>query len=79
MKKHTRIKPGDIYEDCQYHPCLCIGIDDETDDIGVWGISLIDGSYPRSCSLEHCGVIKMTPEDAWKRKREIQDGSFKPE
>ena len=59
--------PGDIYEDCADHPCLCIGID--VDDDNIWGISLIDGSYPRSCSLDHCGVRKLTVEQAWEIKQ----------
>ncbi|MCB1682079.1 MAG: hypothetical protein H6858_10065 [Rhodospirillales bacterium] len=77
-KLKSRIQPGDIYEDCAYHPCLCFGVDYEEDDIAVWGISLIDGSYPRSCSLNHCGVEKMTMEQAWKRKLEFAEGRFKP-
>lgn len=72
-----RIQPGDIYEDCAYHPCLCFGIGEEDGDITVWGISLIDGSQPRSCSLNHCGVNKMTLEEAWQRKLEFAEGRFK--
>lgn len=68
LKAKVAMKPGDIYEDCNYHPVLCIDIDYEADDI--WGISLIDGSSPRSCSLLHCGVVKLTPEEAWKIKTE---------
>ena len=41
--------PGDIYEDVIYHPCLCVGVSVEEDEL--WGISLIDGSYPRNCSI----------------------------
>jgi hypothetical protein len=60
-------KPGDFYEDCSFHPCLCIEVDDQG---GISGISLIDGSYPRSCDIENCGVRKLTLEEAliWKRK-----------
>jgi hypothetical protein len=60
------IAPGDIYEDCAYHPCLCIGSDEGT----VWGISLIDGSQPRSCDLRMCGVRLLTPGEAWQIKSE---------
>lgn len=60
-------KAGVIYEDCAYHPCLCINVSIEADEI--WGVSLVDGSYPRSCSLWHCGVWKMTLADAWWAKR----------
>lgn len=55
------IRPGDIYEDCAYHPVLCMTIDVAEDDIT--GISLTDGSQPRSCWLKHCGVIKLTIDD----------------
>lgn len=55
------ISPGEIYEDCAFHPCLCVG----TSDGEVWGISLIDGSQPRSCDLRMCGVRILTPEEAW--------------
>jgi len=61
--KRLAIKPGDIYESCSYHPVLCLGVDYKNDHI--WGVSLIDGTYPRSCSLLHCGVRKLTPKQAW--------------
>ena len=63
-----KIEVGDIYEDCSYHPCLCTSVNFRKDDIQ--GISLIDGSSPRSCSLKHCGVRKLTIEEAvlWKKK-----------
>ncbi len=59
------IQPGQIYEDCAYHPCLCLG----TDEGEVWGISLIDGSQPRSCDLRMCGVRILTLEEAWEIKK----------
>jgi hypothetical protein len=58
------ISPGEIYEDCAYHPCLCLG----TEGGEVWGISLIDGSQPRSCDLRMRGVRILTPEEAWEIK-----------
>jgi hypothetical protein len=57
------LQPGDIYEDCAFHPVLCLEANYKTDEL--WGISLVDGSYPRSCSLVHCGVKKLTPKEAW--------------
>lgn len=36
-KKNLNINPGDIYEDCAYHPVLCVGVNYETGDI--WGVS----------------------------------------
>ncbi|MEV4128063.1 hypothetical protein [Nocardia sp. NPDC049707] len=54
------IGPGDIYEDCHFHPVLCTHINDG-DEIG--GISLIDATSPRACSLSHCAVIKLSIDD----------------
>lgn len=63
-----KIAPGDYYEDCSYHPCLCVSVDDDGD--GISGISLVDGSYPRNCSVVHCGVRNLTLEEVvlWKHK-----------
>lgn len=60
-------KPGDYYEDCSFHPCLCVAVDGQG---GISGISLVDGSSPRSCGINHCAVRKLTLEDVllWKRK-----------
>jgi hypothetical protein len=58
------IAPGDFYEDCAYHPCLCLRVlDDE-----VSGVSLVDESYPRSCGIGFCGVRKLTFEEAMHQK-----------
>jgi hypothetical protein len=62
-QRTLRLKPGDLYEDCAYHPVLCLGVDYRRDEI--WGISLVDGSYPRSCSLIICGVRRITAKEAW--------------
>jgi hypothetical protein len=56
------IKPGDFYEDCACHPCLCIQV--EEDGNGVNGISLVDGSVGRGCSIRHCGIQKLTHDEA---------------
>jgi hypothetical protein len=53
------ISPGEIYEDCAFHPVLCTRNDGEE----IEGISLIDGSFPRSCDLRHCGVVKLSVAD----------------
>jgi hypothetical protein len=53
------VNPGDIYEDCAFHPVLCTSSHDDE----LNGISLIDATAPRSCSLTHCGVIKLTITD----------------
>jgi hypothetical protein len=64
------LKPGDVYEDCAGHPCLCLQVREIDDPDGISGISLVDGSYPRSCSLTHCGVRRLSLEEAflWKTK-----------
>ncbi len=58
------LEPGDFYEDCGYHPCLCIRVSDEE----IAGVSLVDGSYPRACDIRHCGVRKLTFEEAMRWK-----------
>lgn len=58
------IQPGDIYEDPFFHPCLCFGVDDGA----VWGVSLIDGSYPRTTDLGVSGVRKLSLQQAWEHK-----------
>ena len=60
-------EPGDLYEDVFYHPCLVMGIDVADDEI--WGISLIDGSYPRCCSLAHGDIRKISRDEAWELKQ----------
>ncbi|MGM9485549.1 hypothetical protein ACS5PN_30450 [Roseateles sp. NT4] len=63
VREQLNLAAGDIYEDCAYHPVLCVNVDYTTDDIQ--GISLVDGTHPRSCSLRHCGIRKLTVEEAW--------------
>lgn len=53
--------PGDIYEDGFFHPCVCVGVKGGL----AWGISLIDGSYPRSTDIFVGGVRRLTIEEAW--------------
>jgi len=64
VEKEEDIKAGDYYEDCAYHPCLCIRVDDDE----VSGISLIDGLYPRSCSVFGCAIRKLSRKESqeWK-------------
>src|SRR5258708_1212782 len=61
------IRPGDLFEDCRYHPCFCYEISDDGD--GIFGISLVDGSTWQ-CSISGCGVRKLTPAEAWRWKSE---------
>ena len=74
VREQLNLAPGDVYEDCAWHPVLCVSVDYENDEI--CGISLIDGTYPRSCSLRHCGVRKLTVEEAWEVR---QKGPSDPE
>lgn len=69
-----RFAPGDLYEDVFYHPCLCV-VACEADD-EIWGISLIDGSYPRSTSLGFSAPRKLSVEEAWELKRRLQKITF---
>ena len=52
------IKVGEVYWDCAYHPVLCT----ESDGEDVAGISLFDGSGPRSCSIYNCGATKLNSD-----------------
>jgi hypothetical protein len=69
-----RFVPGDLYEDAFYHPCLCVAANEADDEI--WGISLIDGSYPRSTSLGFSAPRKLSVQEAWELKRYLQEISF---
>lgn len=60
LRNAEELHPGDFYEDCAYHPCLCTG----TCMGMVEGISLVDGSFPRQCGVPQCGVRKLTLEEA---------------
>jgi hypothetical protein len=62
ITKTDELRPGDFYEDCAGHPCLCTNVDPEIDEVN--GISLIDGSYPRGCGVVGCGVRKLTLKEA---------------
>lgn len=65
---------GDIYLDGAYHPTICLRIDinNERKDIGLEGISLLDGSYPRGCSVMHSAPEKITCEEAWHMKEQYE-------
>ena len=66
IKDYRDISPGDYYEDCSYHPCLCV----KSYKGMVDGISLIDGSYPRNCGVPQCRIRKLTLKEVieWKLK-----------
>ena len=57
--------PGAFYEDCRYHPMVCIGFNKRTDML--MGISLIDGKLGQ-CSYRYCGVRILTPAEAMRNR-----------
>ena len=57
----VQINPGDLYEDSLRHPCLCVS--KEGDEIS--GLSLVDGSFPRTENLKHVNIRKLTVQEAW--------------
>jgi hypothetical protein len=59
MKK---FKIGEFYESCRYHPVM---VTIKSGD-NIEGISLIDGSYPNSCSIRSCGIRKISIKEAIK-------------
>jgi len=67
IKTEKEIRVGDFFEDCAFHPCLCISVGADGDEDGLESISLVDGGL-RSCSARHCGVRLLTVEEAihWK-------------
>ena len=67
VSQPVELAPGDLFEDCRYHPCLCIEGGGADDPGGVWGISLVDGT-PCGCDIRHCGLRKLTVEEVvyWK-------------
>jgi hypothetical protein len=66
-----KIREGDLYEDCAFHPCLCYLAEPivasggwrkwlrRTVDVDLSGISLLDGSR-LSCSARHCAPKRLT-------------------
>lgn len=62
------IRPGMIYEDCAFHPCLCTAVHS---DGSISGISLIDASSPRCCDPAHCGVEILTVADLVEIRRDF--------
>jgi len=58
--------PGIVYHSCTLHPCYVESLDIDGDSI--YGISLLDGSYGHGCSLRHCGVYMMKPDEIEQHK-----------
>jgi len=60
-----KLKMGVLYEDCRFHPMVCIGVNWRTGSL--LGISLIDGSVS-NCDVDHCGVTLLTPFQAMRNR-----------
>lgn len=65
FRKLPRFKVGDIYLDCGWHPVVATEVTWTGNGwLGPWdwdlaGVSLLDGSSPRSCSVRHCAPVKI--------------------
>jgi hypothetical protein len=60
-----KLKPGDFFIHCSYHPCLCFNYNEEEDE--VEGISLIDGKMV-NCSIIYYNHEKISFEKAIEMK-----------
>ncbi|MCX5559305.1 hypothetical protein [Streptomyces sp. NBC_00038] len=65
------IRVGDIYEDCSFHPVLCTEIDVDG-AVVLSGVSLIDGSFPRSCDGRYCAPIRIPVADVMTIKSDLE-------
>ena len=45
VSKPGDVVPGDLFEDCRCHPCLCYDVGDPGNEEALFGISLIDGIH----------------------------------
>lgn len=71
--EHYRQFPvGTVVEDCSYHPGVIVK--NVKGDVDVK--SLIDGNV-RSCSLFHCGIIKLNEHEVEVRKEAYAKGGTK--
>ncbi|MFJ2751577.1 hypothetical protein [Streptomyces sp. NPDC087297] len=50
---------------------LCTEIDDDG-WVVLSGVSLIDGTYPRSCDAQHCEPIRIPAEEVMAIKQDLQ-------
>ena len=57
----TEIKAGEFYEDSLSHPCVCIAIEGTE----IQGISLVDGTYPRSENIHYTTIRKLSITESW--------------
>ena len=64
--------PGDFFEDCRYHPCLCVIGNELNGDEMVSGISLIDGSEVY-CSARNCGIVRLNFYEAMLKRAALMN------
>ncbi len=65
--RQIKIKVGDFFEDCGYHPVLCTDAHYDKKnkyESAIVGISLIDGSSPRQCSIAYCSPRRISFKEA---------------
>lgn len=58
------LKPGDVIEDCRYHPCevIDVDLDDRGDDNNIHMRSLVTGGEGY-CDAIHCGIRLLSSEE----------------
>ena len=61
LHKPGQLRVGEFYEDCAFHPCLCVSV--EAAGVLIEGVSLVSGSISR-CNIRHCGLRKLSPDEA---------------
>ncbi len=65
LKRWKRIREfpvGTLIEDCRFHPCVVVDTDN---DGSLYLISMLTPEVGvGSCSLFHCGVLKLTTDEA---------------
>ncbi|AWZ10783.1 hypothetical protein DRB96_39795 [Streptomyces sp. ICC1] len=64
------MRVGDVYEDCFFHPVLCTDIE-ENAGLVLSGVSLIDGTHPRSCDALYCEPVRIPVESVMEIKRDL--------
>lgn len=60
--------PGVFYEDCRYHPMVCVSVDGDD----LVGVDLLTGAVG-ACSIEHCGPTRFTPDEAIERRMRYRE------
>ena len=64
---------GSYVEDCRFHPCI-VTKNDGLGDIEV--ISLCNSTF-NSCSLYHCGIVRLTEEQVREYIKAYKEGGNK--